>query len=119
MVNCDNHVLARSAHVVRLAVRAVREGFSVLRTLEISVTPAKLRMWEWIPESLLVRCHMLWANTNHFRMVAVEHTVAATDEMRQISEEFRTLAVSASMATPAIDELRSFIPLPDQNETNA
>ena len=119
MVNCDNHVLARSPHVVQLAVRAVREGFSVLRALGISVTPAKLRMWEWIPESLLVRCLMLWADTNHFRTVAVEHTVAATDEMRQIAEEFRTLAVSASIATPAIDELRSFIPLADQNETNA
>ena len=59
------------------------------------------------------------ANTNHFRTVAVDHTVAATDEMRQIAEEFRTLAVLASIAPPAIDELRSFIPLPDQNETNA
>ena len=119
MVNCDNHVLARSPHVVRLAVQAVREGFSVIRALGVSVTPAKLRMWEWIPENLLVRSLMLWADTNHFRTVAVEHTMAATDEMRQISEEFRSLAVSASMATPAIDELRSFIPLPDQNETNA
>lgn len=116
MVNCDNHVLARSPRVVRLAVQAVREGFSVLRTLGIPVTPAKLRMWEWIPESLLVRSLMFWADTNHFRTVAVEHTVAATDEMRQIAEEFRTLTVSASTATPAIDELRSFIPLPDQSE---
>ena len=113
MVNCDNHVLAHSPHVVRLAVRAVREGFSVLRALGISVTPAKLRMWEWIPESLLVRSLMLWADTNHFRTAAVEHTAAAADEMRQIAEEFRTLTVAASIATPAIDELRSFIPRPD------
>ena len=104
MVKCDNHGLARSPHVVRLAVRAVREGFSVLRRLGIPITPTRLRMWEWVPESLLV---------------AVEHTLAATDEMRQIAEEFRTLIVSASMATPAIDELRSFIPRPDQNGTNA
>jgi len=119
MVNCDNHVLARSPHVVRLAVRAMREGFSVLHTLAISVTPTKFRMWEWIPESVLVRCLMLWANTSHFRTVVVEHTVAATDEMRQLAEEFRTLTVTASIATPAIDELRSFIPRPDQNSTNA
>ena len=118
MVNCDNHALARSPDVVRLAVRAVREGFSVLRTLGTPVTPARLRMWEWIPESLLARCLMLWADTNYFRTVIVEHTVAAADEMRHIAEEFRTLAVSASIATPAIDELRSFIPRPDQNDTN-
>jgi len=119
MVDCDNHALARSPHVVRLAVRAVREGFGVLRTLGISVTPAKLRMWEWIPESILVRSLMSWADTNYFRTVIVEHTVAATGEMRLIAEEFRTLTVSASIATPAIDELRSFIPLPDQNDTKA
>ena len=118
MVNCDNHVLARSPHLVRLAVRAVREGFSVLRKLGIAVTPTKFRMWEWIPESLLVHCLTLWANTSHFRTVAVEHTVSATDEMRQLAEEFRTLTVSASIATPAIDELRSFIPRSSQNVTN-
>ncbi len=111
-VNCDNHLLARRPDVVRLAVRAVREGFNVLRSLGIPITPAKLQMWEWIPESLLVRSLMSWANTDHFRTVAVEHTTAAADEMYQIAEEFRALTVSASLATPAIDELRSFIPSP-------
>ncbi len=110
-VNCDNHVLARSPDVVRLAVRAVREGFGVLRSLGIPITPAKLQMSEWIPESLLVRSLMLWADTNHFKTAAVEHTAAAADEMHQIAQEFHALAVSASIATPAIDELRSFIPL--------
>ena len=118
-VSCDNHVLARSPDVVRLAVRAVHEGFSVLRMLGIPITPAKLQMWEWIPENLLVRSLMWWADTNHFRTVAVEHTAAAADEMHQIAEEFRTLTLSASVATPAIDELRSFIPRPDQNDANA
>ncbi len=111
-VNCDNHVLARSPDVVRMAVRAVREGFSVLRSLGIPTTPAKLQMWEWIPESLLVRSLMLWADTNHFKTAAVEHTAAAADEMHQIAQEFRNLTLSAAIATPAIDELRSFIPSP-------
>ena len=119
MVNCDHHVLARSPHVVRLAVQAVREGFSVLHSLGIPITPAKLRMWQWIPESVLVRSLMLWADTNHFRTAAVEHTAAATDEMHHIAEEFRTLSLSTSIATPAIDELRSFIPRPDQNDTSS
>ena len=112
-VNCDNHVLARSPHVLRLTVQAVREGFSVLRTLGIPITPAKLRMWQWIPEDLLVRSLMIWADTNHFRTVAVEHTAAAADEMHQIAQEFRTLILSTSIATSAIDELRSFIPTPE------
>lgn len=119
VVNCDNRVLARSPHVLRLAVGAVREGFSVLRTLGIPITPAKLRAWEWIPEGLLVRILMLWADTNHFRTVAVEHTAAAIDEMRQIADEFRALSVSAAMATPAIDELRSSIPPSVLNDAEA
>jgi 2-dehydropantoate 2-reductase len=111
-VNCDNHVLARSPDLIKLAVRAVREGFRVLRALSIPITPAKLQMWKWIPENLLVRSLMLWADTNHFKTVAVEHTVSAADEMHQIAQEFRTLSLSTSIATPAIDELRSFIPPP-------
>ena len=118
-VNCDNHLLARSPDVVRLAVQAVREGFNVLHCLGMPITPAKLRLWEWIPESLLVRFLILWAGTNHFKTVAVEHTAAATDEMQQIAHEFQTLAVSASIATPAIDELRSYIPLLKQIDVNA
>jgi 2-dehydropantoate 2-reductase len=112
MVNGDNHALARSPHVVRLAIRAVREGFKVLRALGIPVTPSKLQIWEWIPESLLMRCLMLWADTSHFRTVAVEHTLAATDEMWQIAQEFYLLALSTSIVTPAMDELRSYIPQP-------
>jgi 2-dehydropantoate 2-reductase len=115
----DVTLLARSPHVVRVAVRAVREGFGVLHCLGIPITPAKLQMWEWIPESLLVRSLMLWADTIHFKTAAVEHTAAAADEMHQIAQEFRTLTLSASVATPAIDELRSYIPSPNQNDANA
>jgi 2-dehydropantoate 2-reductase len=110
MVNGDNHQLSRSPHIVRLLVRAVREDFQVLQSLQIPITPAKLQMWKWMPEGLMVQILRLWANTNHFRTVAVEPTLAATDEMRQLADEFRFLAVSISIKTPAIVELRSFIP---------
>lgn len=118
-VDCDNHLLARSPHVVQLTVRAVREGFNVLHALRIPITPAKLRMWEWIPESVLTRLLMLWAATDHFRTVAVEHTATATDEMRQIADEFRTLALSTPVPTPAMDALRSCIPPPNLNNVRA
>lgn len=114
MVNCDHQLLARSPRVAQLAVQAVREGFAVLRALGVPVTPVKLQMWDWIPKWLLVRFLMLWANTDHFKTVAVEHTAAATDEMRQIADECLSLARSTAVLTPAIDELRSFIPAPNQ-----
>ena len=112
MVNGDNHQLARSPHAVRLVVRAVREGFQVLRFLGIPVTPARLRMWELMPEPVMVRGLSLWADTDHFRTVAVEHTLAAADEMGQLAKEFHTLAATTSIETVAMDELRSFIPRP-------
>ena len=109
-VGCDNHLLARSTDVTRLAVRAVREGFCVLHSLGIPITPAKFRVLKWMPEILWVRLLTLWADTNHFKTAAVEHTAAAADEMRLIAEEFRVIVLSTAIATPAIDELRRSIP---------
>lgn len=109
-VHCDNYLLARSPQLVRMVVRAVREGFNVLRVLGIPITPTKLRPWEWIPEYLLVHSLMLWADTKHFKTVAVEHTAVSVDEMQQIADEFRLLALTTSVATPATDELRLYIP---------
>lgn len=110
VVNCDGHLLAHSPNVLRLAVHAIHEGFRVLRALGIPITPSKLRMWEWIPESISVRLLMLWAVANHFKTVAAAHTAAAADEMRQIAVEFQALSLSAAIATPAMDEPRSYIP---------
>ena len=116
MVKGDNQLLARSPQIVRLIVRAVREGMMVLRALGIPITPVKHQFWRWVPQVLLVKALMLWANTNHFRTVAVEHTMAATDEMRQLADEFHALALSTSVGTPALDQLRSYIPKPSLND---
>jgi len=112
-VNGDHHKLARSPQIVHLLVRGVREGFQVLKHLQIPITPVKLRMWEYLSEDLLVRLICRWADTNHFKTVAVEHTLAAADEMRQLAHEFKTLVALTPINTPALDELRSYIPKPD------
>ncbi|MGE5530083.1 MAG: ketopantoate reductase family protein [Patescibacteria group bacterium] len=110
MMHGDHRRLARTPHALHLIVQAVREGFTVLYKLGTPITPGKLRIWEWMPEPLLIRLLGLWAGTNHFRTVAVGHTMAASDEMRQLAEEFHALAESTSTLTPAMDELRSHIP---------
>ena len=53
-VKGDNKLIAHSPHLVRLIIRAVREGFMVLRALNIPITPAKHLIWKWVPEGLLV-----------------------------------------------------------------
>lgn len=112
MAGGDNINLARSPEIPILLVRAVREGFEVLRRLGIPITPGKLRVWSIMPEAILVRAIRFWASTDHFRTVIVEHTLAAPDEMRQLAKDFSRLAEAASLITPSINTLRSFIPEP-------
>jgi ketopantoate reductase len=106
----DNHALSSNRALLRLVVQAVREGFLVLRNIGIPITPSKLRAWECMPEPLVVALLSAWANTDHFKTVAVEHTMAATDEMRQLTDAFVALSRLTTVEIPAIEKLRSFIP---------
>ena len=109
MAGGDNYRLARTPELVRLLVRAVREGFQVIRVLGIPVTPQKLRFLELLPEGVLVTILRLWANTKHFETVATHHSNAARDEMETLAREFRTLVGRTSVATPALDSMHKFL----------
>jgi 2-dehydropantoate 2-reductase len=97
--------MASRPDVVRLMVRAIREGFAVLRALGTPITPAKLRAFEWIPLPILVTVLRAWARTKHFDTVATRHTLAAFDEMETVSTDFQSLARSTTVSTPALDTL--------------
>jgi 2-dehydropantoate 2-reductase len=106
----DNLKLARNSDTLHQLIRAVNESFQVLHSAGIPITPLKIRMLSWIPEVLLNLLLKFWMRTKHFKTVIVEHAVAASDEMWQIADEFRVLIDSNALKTPAIDELRSYIP---------
>jgi 2-dehydropantoate 2-reductase len=99
--------MASRPDVVRLTVRAIREGFVVLRALGVPVTPGKLRAFEWIPMPILVAVLRAWARTRHFDTIATRHTLAAFDEMEMVSTDFQSLARSTTVSTPALDTLHS------------
>lgn len=101
-----------------LTARAIREGFMVLKALNVPITPAKLRILCWIPESVLASMLRAWAKTEYFETVAARHANIANDEMEVLAEEFRELASATSIPTPAIDELRSYIPRTIPPRTN-
>lgn len=105
----DNYRLARMPEAGRLVVRGVREGFQVLRALGVPITPPSLRLWEWLPERLLVALLLRWANSRHFETVATRHANAARDEMKQLADEFRLLARRTTVETPALDRLHGYI----------
>jgi 2-dehydropantoate 2-reductase len=103
--------LAQTPDAAQLAIRAIREGFAVLKALNVPITPAKLRLFGCLPRSVLASILCAWAKTGQFETVAVKHANVATDEMRTLAEEFKELASKTSVLTPAIDKLRTFIPM--------
>jgi 2-dehydropantoate 2-reductase len=105
----DNFRLARTRDGLALLVRAIREGFRVLHGLGVPVTPAYLRLIEWMPEPLLVLFFQLILSTAWAELVLTQHANAARDEMLHIAREFRSLVRSTWVHTPAMDELYQYI----------
>jgi 2-dehydropantoate 2-reductase len=100
------HAFARQDGAVRLAVDAIREGFSVVRSLGMRVAPAKLRILEVIPAAMIAALLRAWAGTSHFETTAGAHALAAHDEMMCLAREFYGLIRKSGIPTPTIDRLR-------------
>ncbi|NMB88463.1 MAG: ketopantoate reductase family protein [Chloroflexi bacterium] len=114
----DNYRLARTPDGMVLLVRAIQEGFQVLRALGIPVVPSKYRWMAYIPEPLLVAILRRGFDTQRSELLMARHARAARDEMRALADEFQQLARRSGLATPAIDELYRFTgeevpPLPE------
>lgn len=101
----DNERLARTRDLVVLAVRAVREGFQVLRALNVPIVPERLRIFEWMPEPLVVAFVQRLVARPEMQVALVGHANAARDEVKHLADEFMALARSTHVPTPAIDRL--------------
>jgi 2-dehydropantoate 2-reductase len=109
MAGGDNYRLARTRDGLVLLVRAVREGFKVLRAQGIPLTPARFQVLEWIPEPLLVAYLQRSLATRSAELMLARHANAARDEMTQLADEFQALAEAANVPTPAINCLCTYI----------
>lgn len=101
----DNYRLARTRDLVVLAVRAMREGFCVLRALGFPVTPRKLKVIEWLPEPILVLLAQRLLANPLMETALVRHAEAARSEVQHLIDEFMVLARTTSVPTPTIDRL--------------
>jgi len=101
----DNYRMARTRDAVVLTVRAIREGFRVLRALGLPVTPSKFKVFEWIPEPLMVWFLQRRLVDPLMEVAMVRHANAARDEVTHLADEFRALARATSVPTPGIDLL--------------
>jgi len=109
MAGGDNHELARRRDVLALMVRAMREGFQVLRALQIPILPPKLKVVEWLPEPVVTFLMRLMVDTKQAEITMAGHANVARDEMKQIADEFMALAQTTSVPTPAMDRLYACI----------
>ncbi len=101
----DNFRLARTRDGMVLMVRAIKEGYKVLRALGVPITPSNHKVFNWIPEPLIVAMMRRMLTTKTAETVLVGHANAARDEMTHIAGELRELAQKTSVPTPAMDRL--------------
>jgi 2-dehydropantoate 2-reductase len=105
----DNYRLANTRDGLVLMVRAIREGYRVLRALGVPITPANHKIFDWIPEPILVALMRRLLNTKTAEIEIAGHANAARDEFEHLANEFRTLARTTSVPTPALDRLYIYV----------
>jgi ketopantoate reductase len=79
--------------------------FRVLRALGLPVTPSKFKIFEWLPEPLLVFLLQRLLANELMEVAMVKHANAARDEIKHLADEFLALARATSVPTPTIDRL--------------
>jgi 2-dehydropantoate 2-reductase len=104
MAGGDNYRLARTRDAIVLMIRSMREGYSVLEELNIPIVPARHKILKWIPEPMLVALMRRIFKSDEMADL-IGHAHAARDEMKQICDEFKVLARSTSVPTPAMNRL--------------
>lgn len=94
--------LAADDEALRLMLRAIREGFQVLRANGVPITPSNHRVFEWLPDWLMmfVTRRMISGETAATKL---GHAEQGRAEWRLLADELRQLIAKAGIPTPAID----------------
>jgi len=100
--------LARTRDLIVLAVRAIREGFAVLKSQGLPVTPSKFKILLWLPEPILVYFLQRLLNNPLMEIALAKHARAAHDESQHLIGEFMALAQTTPVPTTTINQLLKF-----------
>ncbi len=101
----DNVRMAHTRDAIILAIRAICEGYRVLRALGYPIVPRSARIFERLPEPILVWAFKKFIVNPKIRVAMLEHGAAAQDEIKHLADEFIALKRRTSVPTPAIDRL--------------
>ena len=103
--DCDNYRLSHAYADVRLMVKGIREGFTVLKRLGYGITPAKLQYF-MLPDWLVARVFKVVMGTRLAEITMAKHCIAAKAELACLQAEVDALVAQSGIATPAMDKLR-------------
>jgi hypothetical protein len=83
-------------------VRSIREGYQVLRANGVPITPGNHRVFEWLPESVLLFLmrRMVKAETTAIKL---GHAEQGRAEWPCLADEFRSLIERVDVPTPSIN----------------
>lgn len=114
----DNVRMAHTRDAIVLTIRAIREGFRVVRKLGFPNVPSSVWMFRWLPEPILVWGFRKQLPDPRMRTAMLEHADAAQDEIRHLAGEFDELIRRSGVPTPVIDRLKKYFdpdtpPLPE------
>ncbi|RPH55250.1 MAG: ketopantoate reductase family protein [Chloroflexi bacterium] len=104
----DNVRMAHTRDAIVLAIRAMREGFRVLRALGYPIVPKSIGKFEHLPEPILVWGFQKRLVDPRIRVAMLEHAEAAQDEIKYLADEFIALKRQTSIPTPAMDHLYAY-----------
>jgi len=96
----DNYRMANTRDAILLAWRGIKEGFRVLKKLDIPVQPPSLNKFLCIPEPLIVVFLRRLLNNPRMEIGMVRHAVAIRDEIQQLNTEFLVLAERSGIFIP-------------------
>jgi 2-dehydropantoate 2-reductase len=108
MAGVDASRLARTRDAMVLMLRAIREGYRVLTALDIPITPKKHKVFQWLPEPLLLAImrRMIESDTT---TIKIGHALEARQEMKTVADEFQELSRKTNVPTPSLETLNGYL----------
>jgi len=109
--------LSRTRDALVLTVRAIREGFRVLRARGIPILPARQKIFAILPEGLLVTMFARMLHSKEYQY-ALAHAPHMRPELQRLAADFKELARTTTISMPALDKLCTYLepafpPMPD------
>jgi 2-dehydropantoate 2-reductase len=102
----DCRRLSEEDTLLMLMTNGVREGFSAVRALGLTITPLALRaLFTWLPKSIAMSYWRKFFRAEMADYVFGRHARAASGEMRTIANDCRAILVKTGIPAPALHRL--------------